>query len=393
MRGIAVLGSTGSIGLSTLDVVSRHPEVYRVVALSANTDVQGMLAQCRAHHPELVAMADPASAQALSSALQSDGIECEVMAGEAGLEAVAAHPAATDVMAAIVGAAGLLPTLAAVRLGRRVLLANKEALVVAGALFMEAARSSGATVLPIDSEHNAIFQCMPTDFTRGLKDVGVARILLTASGGPFRQHSVEQLQGVTPEQACAHPNWDMGRKISIDSATMMNKGLEVIEACWLFDARPNQIQVVVHPQSVIHSLVAYVDGSVLAQLGNPDMRTPIAHALAWPERHAAGVDPLDLFEVARLEFEQPDLQRFPCLRLAFAAVDQGGVAPVVLNAANEVAVAQFLAGRLSFTGIAELVERTLEAYPGETAVDLDGLLAVDNSARRLAEQLLPASVT
>jgi 1-deoxy-D-xylulose-5-phosphate reductoisomerase len=393
MRGVAILGSTGSIGVSTLDVVGRHPEHYRVVALSANTDVDGMLAQCRAHRPELVAMADPPSAQRLAAALQAEGIRCDVMAGDAGLDAVAAHPDATDVMAAIVGAAGLLPTLAAVRQGRRVLLANKEALVVAGALFMQAARASGATVLPIDSEHNAIFQCMPTDFTRGLTEVGVARILLTASGGPFREHSLEQLQDVTPDQACAHPNWDMGRKISIDSATMMNKGLEVIEACWLFDARPSQIQVVVHPQSVIHSLVAYVDGSVLAQLGNPDMRTPIAHALAWPARHAAGVDPLDLFEVARLEFEPPDLQRFPCLRLAFAAVDAGGTAPVVLNAANEIAVARFLDGELGFTGIAELVERALEAHPQDPADDLDQLLAVDRSARRLAEQLLPAAVT
>jgi 1-deoxy-D-xylulose-5-phosphate reductoisomerase len=314
------------------------------------------------------------------------------MTGEAGLEAVAAHPEAEVVMAAIVGAAGLLPTLAAVRLGRRVLLANKEALVVSGALFKAAAQESGATVLPIDSEHNAIFQCMPPDFARGLGDVGVVRILLTASGGPFRQHSIEALAEVTPEQACAHPNWDMGRKISVDSATMMNKGLEVIEAHWLFDASPDQIQVVVHPQSVIHSLVEYVDGSVLAQLGNPDMRTPIAHALAWPERRAAGVRPLDLFAVGRLDFEPPDLERFPCLRVAFDAISAGGTAPTILNAANEVAVAHFLAGRLGFTEIAGLVEQTLEGHEVVPVDDLEQLLDVDRSARRYAEQLLKSRV-
>lgn len=392
MRGIAILGSTGSIGVSTLDVVSRHPDQYRVVALSANTDVEGMLAQCRVHRPSLVAMANPDAARQLVDRLLAEDLPCEVMAGERGLEAVATHPDASDVMAAIVGAAGLLPTLAAVQHGRRILLANKEALVVAGALFMQAARASGATVLPIDSEHNAIFQCMPPDFSRGLARVGVARILLTASGGPFRRHSLAQLKDVTPEQACAHPNWDMGRKISIDSATMMNKGLEVIEACWLFDARPDQIQVVVHPQSVIHSLVEYVDGSVLAQLGNPDMRTPIAHALAWPDRHTAGVGSLDLFAVSRLDFEPPDLERFPCLRLAFQAIEAGGVAPVVLNAANEVAVAGFLNGRIGFTQIAELVELTLENHPRGPVIDLEQLLAVDQSSRRTAEQVLLSKV-
>jgi 1-deoxy-D-xylulose-5-phosphate reductoisomerase len=388
VKGVSILGSTGSIGLSTLDVVARHPQAYRVVALSANTDVQGMLSQCRAHRPELVAMADASAADALSKALREEGLACDVMTGEAGLEAVAAHPDAEVVMAAIVGAAGLLPTLAAVRLGRRVLLANKEALVVSGALFKAAAQESGATVLPIDSEHNAIFQCMPPDFARGLGDVGVVRILLTASGGPFRQHSIEALAGVTPEQACAHPNWDMGRKISVDSATMMNKGLEVIEAHWLFDASPDQIQVVVHPQSVIHSLVEYVDGSVLAQLGNPDMRTPIAHALAWPERRAAGVRPLDLFAIGRLDFEPPDLERFPCLRVAFDAIASGGTAPTILNAANEVAVAHFLTGRLGFTEIAGLVEQTLEGHAVVPVDDLEQLLDVDRSARRYAEQLL-----
>ncbi|MGB5452101.1 MAG: 1-deoxy-D-xylulose-5-phosphate reductoisomerase [Sedimenticolaceae bacterium] len=386
MKGVAILGSTGSIGVSTLDVVARHPDLYRVVALSANTDVRGILAQCREFRPELAAMADPGSARSLKDALAAEGIGTEVMAGSAGLEAVATHPDASDLMAAIVGAAGVLPTLAAVRLGRRVLLANKEALVVSGALFMAAAAASGAQILPIDSEHNALFQCLPPNFAEGLERAGVESILLTASGGPFRRHSLAELHDVTPQQACAHPNWDMGRKISVDSATMMNKGLEVIEARWLFDARPDQVRVVVHPQSVIHSMVQYVDGSVLAQLGNPDMRTPIAHALAWPQRHGSGVAPLDLFEIARLDFEPPDLQRFPCLRLAFEAITEGGTAPAVLNAANEVAVARFLEGRLRFTAIAEVVERTLASYPHGAAEDLLELLDADARARVLAEQ-------
>ena len=392
MKNIAILGSTGSIGVSTLDVVTRHPDRYRVVALSANTDVRGMLAQCLEHRPELVAMADEASAKALADALGVEGLNIEVMAGNAGLEAVATHPAATDLMAAIVGAAGVLPTLAAVRLGRRILLANKEALVVAGALFMAEAQASGAEILPIDSEHNAVFQCMPVDFGDGLTSVGVEKILLTASGGPFRNRALSELRHVTPEQACDHPNWDMGRKISVDSATMMNKGLEVIEARWLFNASPTQIEVVVHPQSVIHSLVQYVDGSVLAQLGNPDMRTPIAHALAWPQRHSAGVQHLDLLAVARLDFEPPDMQRFPCLRLAFEAITTGGSAPAVLNAANEVAVARFLDGKLGFTQIAEVVERTLAQMALTSADDLAELLAIDASARTLAEQQITYAV-
>ncbi|MCB1791555.1 MAG: 1-deoxy-D-xylulose-5-phosphate reductoisomerase [Gammaproteobacteria bacterium] len=392
MRGISILGSTGSIGQSTLDVVARHPDAYRVVGLAANSDVDGMLAQCRRFRPALAALADAGAAARLRAAVADEGLGVDVMAGVAGLDAVATHPDASDVMAAIVGAAGVLPTLAAVRLGRRILLANKEALVVSGALFMAEARASGATILPIDSEHNAVFQCLPADFGHGLAQVGVERILLTASGGPFRQRTLAELHDVTPEQACAHPNWRMGRKISVDSATMMNKGLEVIEARWLFDARPEQIQVVVHPQSVIHSMVQYVDGSVLAQLGNPDMRTPIAHALAWPQRHAAGVAPLDLFAVARLDFEPPDLQRFACLRLAYDAVAQGGTAPAVLNAANEVAVAQFLERRLGFTQIAEVVERTLDAFPHAHADDLEALLDADGRARAHAEQLVANGV-
>ena len=388
MRGVAILGSTGSIGVSTLDVIARHPERYQVVALSAHRDVQGMLDQCRQFRPSLAAMADPAAATALQRAVAAEGLGVEVMAGPAGLDAVATHPDATDLMAAIVGAAGVLPTLAAVRLGRRILLANKEALVVSGALFMAAAKASGAQILPIDSEHNAVFQCLPPGFGGGLDRVGVEHILLTASGGPFRCRPLSELHDVTPVQACAHPNWEMGRKISVDSATMMNKGLEVIEARWLFDAHPEQIRVVVHPQSVIHSMVQYVDGSVLAQLGNPDMRTPIAHALAWPERHSSGVAMLDLFEIARLDFEPPDLVRFPCLRLAFEAVMAGGTAPAVLNAANEVAVARFLDGELGFTGIAEVVERTLDSIDIGAADSLDELLAVDAHARGIAEQQL-----
>jgi 1-deoxy-D-xylulose-5-phosphate reductoisomerase len=366
--------------------VARHPEQYRVVALSANTDVDGLFDQCRRFRPQLAAMADPVSAAELVRRVKAAGLKIEVMSGSGGLEAVATHPDASDLMAAIVGAVGVLPTLAAARLGRRILLANKEALVVAGALFMATVERYGARLLPIDSEHNAVFQCLPSHFGSGLDRAGVKSILLTASGGPFRQRPLDELLRVTPDEACNHPNWSMGRKISVDSATMMNKGLEVIEARWLFDARPEQIKVVIHPQSVIHSMVQYVDGSVLAQLGNPDMRTPIAHALAWPERHAAGVADLDLFEVARLDFEPPDLQRFPCLALAFDAIAAGGTAPAVLNAANEVAVARFLDGNLAFTRIAAVVESTLARFDHAEAGDLDALLQVDSEARKLAEQ-------
>ncbi len=392
MIGVSVLGATGSIGLSTLDVVARNPGRYRVVALSANTDVEGLARLCLSHRPELAAMADPACAEALARRLADQAPEIRVLGGEEGLVAAATHPGADQVMAAIVGAAGLVPALAAVRAGRRILLANKEALVVAGALFMQEVARHGAEVLPIDSEHNAIFQCMPGDFRRGLDRVGVTRILLTASGGPFRTRDPASLDAVTPEEACAHPNWDMGRKISVDSATMMNKGLELIEARWLFDARPDQIQVVVHPQSVIHSMVEYADGSVLAQLGNPDMRTPIAHAMAWPERHASGVAPLDLFQVARLDFEPPDPRRFPCLRLAFEAIESGGTAPAVLNAANEVAVARFLDHRLRFTDIPRLIEQTLHAVAPGDAASLEGLMAVDAEARRVAERIADGMV-
>jgi len=394
VKGVCILGATGSIGISTLDVVARHPGRYRVVALTANRDAEGLAAQCRRHRPALAVMAE-AGAAARLRALLADMVDApEILAGPAALEQVAALPEVDIVMAAIVGAAGLLPTLAAARAGKRLLLANKEALVVAGEILMATAAAGGATLLPIDSEHNAIFQCMPPGYEAGLERVGVERILLTASGGPFRDRPLAELARVTPDQACAHPNWSMGRKISVDSATMMNKGLELIEASWLFGTRPERIQIVIHPQSVIHSLVQYVDGSVLAQLGNPDMRTPIAHALAWPERLAAGVSPLDLFAVGRLDFAPPSLDRFPCLSLAIQAAETGGTAPAILNAANEVAVAAFLEGRIGFTRIAEVVDRTLERLPVQTvaAGGLETLLEADRQARSLAEQSLPPGV-
>ena len=393
MIGVTVLGSTGSIGLSTLDVLRRHPERFRVVALTANRDVRTLAAQCREFSPSYAVLADALAARALGDALADTPGAPEVLSGIAGLERVAALDQADYVMAAIVGAAGLLPTLAAVRGGKRVLLANKESLVVAGELLIRSAREKGATLLPIDSEHNAVFQCLPGDFCRGLCQVGVSRILLTASGGPFRDRALGELDRVTPEEACAHPNWSMGRKISVDSATMMNKGLEVIEACWLFGTTPEKIEVVLHPQSVIHSLVEYVDGSVLAQLGNPDMRTPIAHALAWPERIPSGVPGLDLFAVGRLDFAPPDLTRFPCLDLAYQAARAGGTAPAVLNAANEVAVSSFLHHRLAFTDIARVVERTLDHLPRENVESLDQLLETDRRAREVAEQSLSGLVS
>ncbi len=386
MKGITVLGSTGSIGVSTLDVVARHPDRFRVVALSANRDVEAMVGQCLRFRPAHAVMADADAAQRLAERLAAEGCGTEVLAGAEGLERIATLEEVELVMAAIVGAAGLMPTMAAARAGKRILLANKEALVMSGPLFMEAVRDSGAVLLPVDSEHNAIFQCMPADFSRGLEPVGVRQILLTASGGPFRERNLDSLEEVTPEQACAHPNWEMGRKISVDSATMMNKGLEVIEACWLFDAPLERIQVVLHPQSVIHSLVEYVDGSVLAQLGSPDMRTPIAHALAWPERIEAGVERLDLFEVARLDFERPDFDRFPCLRLAYEAMAAGGTATTVLNAANEIAVEAFLDNRLRFTRISRVIEQTLEALPAGPVTSIECVLAADHRAREVARE-------
>lgn len=385
---ICVLGATGSIGLSTLDVIARHPERYQVFALTGFSRVAELKVLCLQHRPVFAVTADEASARVLREALRAAGLNTEVLAGEAGLCEVAAHPAVDAVMAAIVGAAGLRPTLAAVRAGKKVLLANKEALVMSGDLFMQAVQENGATLLPIDSEHNAIFQCLPVDHARGLKAVGVRRILLTASGGPFRETPLAELAHVSPEQACAHPNWSMGRKISVDSASMMNKGLELIEACWLFAAHPDQVEVVIHPQSVIHSLVDYVDGSVLAQLGNPDMRTPIANALAWPERIDSGVAPLDLFAVARLDFQRPDEQRFPCLRLARQAAEVGGSAPAMLNAANEVAVAAFLERRIRFPDIARMIEEVLQREAVIAVESLDAVFAADARARVLARDWL-----
>ncbi|MDH4610929.1 1-deoxy-D-xylulose-5-phosphate reductoisomerase [Pseudomonas sp. BN102] len=385
---ITVLGATGSIGLSTLDVIARHPDRYQVFALSGFSRLSELEALCLRHRPEFAVVPDADAARHLQGGLLAAGLRTRVLVGVPGLCEVAAHPEVDAVMAAIVGAAGLEPTLAAVEAGKRVLLANKEALVMSGALFMQAVRRSGAVLLPIDSEHNAIFQCLPRDYSRGLESVGVRRILLTASGGPFREMPLEQLPGVSPEQACAHPNWSMGRKISVDSASMMNKGLELIEACWLFDARPAQVEVVIHPQSVIHSLVDYVDGSVLAQLGNPDMRTPISHALSWPERMDSGVSPLDLFAVARLDFQAPDEQRFPCLRLARLAAEEGGSAPAMLNAANEVAVAAFLDRRIRFTEIASIIDEVLNREAATAVETLDAVLQADAHARAAAQQWL-----
>ncbi|MDG4562481.1 MAG: 1-deoxy-D-xylulose-5-phosphate reductoisomerase [Candidatus Competibacter sp.] len=389
--GVAILGSTGSIGVSTLDVLRRHPDRFRVAALTAHRDVEALFQQCLMHEPDVAVLADAAAAERLRERLRVAGQSVEVLAGVSGLERAATLPEVAYVMAAIVGAAGLPPTLAAARAGKRVLLANKEALVMAGPLFMAAIRQHGAELLPIDSEHNALFQCLPADFASiGLAAAGVRRLLLTGSGGPFRTAPLAQLADATPEQACAHPNWNMGRKISVDSATMMNKGLEVIEAHWLFEAPTATIEVVVHPQSVIHSMVEYRDGSVLAQLGNPDMRTPIAHALAWPRRLASGVTFLDFARLGKLEFQAPDFARFPCLRLAFAALEAGGTAPAVLNAANEVAVQAFLDRRIRFTDIAAVVEYALEWVPTSAAEELAAILDGDLQARTVAARWIAA---
>ena len=388
---ITVLGATGSIGLSTLDVVRRNSKRYQVVALTANRDVDRLLELCLEHQPRFAAMADADAADQLRRRLHAQAPDIEVLGGADALITVAGMDGVDCVMAGIVGAAGLMPTLEAVRCGKRVLLANKEALVMSGALFMQQVHAGGATLLPVDSEHNAIFQCMPHDYVPGSgQPDGVTNILLTASGGPFRTTPLEQLSNITPEQACAHPNWDMGRKISVDSATMMNKGLEVIEACWLFSMSESQVEVIIHPQSVIHSMVQYRDGSVLAQLGNPDMRTPIAHSLSWPERIDAGVDALDMFRVGRLDFEAPDLERFPCLRLAQEAWRAGGTASAILNAANEVAVQAFLEGGIAFTAIPGIIETTLEKISPREADSLDVILEDDSAARDCASQLIKA---
>jgi len=392
--GVVVLGATGSIGVSTLDVLARHADRFRVVALTAHSNAQRLLEQCRVYRPDFAVLVDVQRARQFEADIRAAGLPTQVLAGEGALVDVAAHASADYVMAAIVGAAGLQPALAAARHGKRVLLANKEALVMSGRLFMDAVEQGKATLVPIDSEHNAIFQCLPTGYMQSQgaarRAAGVKRIILTASGGPFLRAPADALRTVTPDQACAHPRWSMGRKISVDSATLMNKGLELIEACLLFGVPASQVQVLVHPQSIVHSLVEYQDGSVLAQMGNPDMRTPIAHALGCPERLASGVESLDLARIGQLDFEPPDEQRFPSLRLARAAAVAGGSAPAVLNAANEVAVAAFLGGRVAFTGIADLNERVLNAHSVTQLNTLDEVLAADAWARHQANAALAA---
>ncbi len=387
MNTISILGATGSIGQSTLDVIARHPDKFRLFAVTANTQVDKMAQICRDYHPEIAVMADEASANALYQQLKDlKGIT--VLSGEAGLIQAASDTQVDVVMAAIVGSVGLMPTLSAVRAGKRVLLANKESLVMAGHLFMREVAQHNAELLPIDSEHNAIFQCLPGDYAKGLKRKGVSRILLTGSGGPFRETPLDQFATITPEQAIAHPNWSMGPKISVDSATMMNKGLELIEACWLFDVDESFVQIVLHPQSIIHSMVAYNDGSVLAQMGNPDMRTPIANALGWPERIESGVEPLDLVAVSTLDFADADELRFPCLRLARHAMQQGGTSTAILNAANEKAVEAFLQNRVPFTRIPEIIEHTMDKVTSHNSDELPQILHDDQVARDFVDQQL-----
>ncbi len=388
LRRVSLLGASGSIGDSALDVIARHPDRFAVVALAAHRQWEKLAELCRRYRPPVAALLDPAAARSLEQALAGQGLPTRVLAGEAGLIEAATLPEADTVLAAIVGAAGLAPTLAAAHAGKRILLANKEALVIGGAAFMAAVEAGGATLVPIDSEHNAIFQCLPPHYARDPKAAGVRRILLTASGGPFRTRALCELARVTPEEACAHPKWVMGRKISVDSATMMNKGLEVIEAHWLFGVPRSAIEVVIHPESVIHSLVEYVDGSVLAQLSNPDMRTPIAQALAFPDRVDAGVDALELARQRTLSFEAPDLDRFPCLKLAFEALDSGGTAPAVLNAANEIAVAAFLDRRIRYTDIVTACAETLARLPSQPVRALADALGADAEARVIARACL-----
>ncbi|HAF01371.1 MAG TPA: 1-deoxy-D-xylulose-5-phosphate reductoisomerase [Methylophilaceae bacterium] len=385
MQKVTILGSTGTIGQQTLDVISRHASQFEVYALAANSRVDEILQQCIAFNPRFAVLLDSVAASKLRALLKTHHSQVEVLEGMSGLEQISSATEVDVVMAAIVGAAGLKPALAAAHAGKRILLANKETLVMAGSLFMEAVKQGGATLLPIDSEHNAIFQVMPLKQCEHLAEGGVRKIILTASGGPFRKYSNAQLQQVTTELALKHPNWVMGAKITIDSATLMNKGLEVIEAHWLFNAKPEQIDVVVHPQSVIHSMVEYIDGSVLAQLGNPDMRTPIAYALGYPERIASGVASLNLLEVAKLEFEAPDVERFPCLRLAYDALKQAGTASTILNAVNEVAVSAFLNKKIHFLDISKVIEQALTKMPSVAVESLEHILAVDAEARTFAE--------
>lgn len=382
-----MLGATGSIGQSTLDIVARHPDLYSLYALTANNNHQKMLQLCRQFVPPFAVMRDVESAQRLQQEIRD--LPTEVLAGEAALAEVAGADGVDIVVAAIVGAVGLMPTLAAVRAGKRILLANKEALVMAGALFMDEVMQYGAELLPVDSEHNAIFQCLPPgSVSKGVAGAGVRKIILTGSGGPFRDIDVESLEDVTPEQACAHPNWDMGPKISVDSATMMNKGLELIEACWMFAVEQDDVEILLHRQSIVHSMVAYNDGSVIAQMGNPDMRTPLANALAWPDRIESGVEPLDLLQVSQLDFTLADEERYPCLKLAREAWHQGGTSMTVLNAANEIAVEHFLSRQIKFTEIPKLITKVMEKSTIKPADGLDSIMRADFNARELARQLV-----
>jgi 1-deoxy-D-xylulose-5-phosphate reductoisomerase len=385
-KGVTILGSTGSVGKSTLDVIARHPDRFKVVALTANSDFQQLAEQASKFEADYAVIADQSLFPDLQKALSLLDCHTTALCGETALKDVVALDDTEMVMAAIVGAAGLEPSLHAARCGKRLLLANKESMVIAGELFARAARDNGALIIPVDSEHNALFQALPADFCGNLDECGVEKLVLTASGGPFLDTPLEDLQNITPEQACKHPNWDMGRKISVDSATLINKGLEVIEARWLFNARPDQINVVVHPQSIIHSMVSYRDGSVIAQLGMPDMRTPIAHSLAWPERIEAGVERLHLPDLSGLEFREPDLQRFPGLGLAFSVLESGGNSAVIMNAANECAVEAFLEGRISFTAIPELVDRTLQSASPASVNSLEEVLEFDRLGRDITKQ-------
>ncbi|MEN8207201.1 MAG: 1-deoxy-D-xylulose-5-phosphate reductoisomerase [Pseudomonadota bacterium] len=387
-KGVTILGATGSVGVNTLDVVARNPEHFRIIALTANTRADRLLGQCRQFKPVYAVMRDHYGAQWLEARIQEEGLHVKVLCGDQGLSESVSLPETDIVMSSIVGAAGLMPTLSAMTAGKRVLLANKEPLVMSGRIILDTMKQSGAELIPIDSEHNAIFQCMPAGYQPGTYEPGVKRILLTCSGGPFLRSSTEELMHVTPEQACNHPKWRMGRKISVDSATLMNKGLELIEACWLFSTRPEQVQIVIHPQSVVHSMVEYQDGSVLAQLGNPDMRTPISHAMGWPDRIESGVGSLDLFDIARLDFEPPDFDRFPCLKLATAAAHSGGTAPAILNASNEAAVQAFLDQRIGFLDIYRAIEYTMDRVTANSDRELEQVLDDDTRAREIANQFI-----
>ncbi len=388
MKGLAVLGSTGTVGEATLDVATRHPDRFRIVALAAHSNHEALFAQVERHRPDYVALVDRPAAARLAHRVAEAGLPTRVLPGQESLEAIATLSEVDVVMAAVVGAAGLASTMAAVGAGKQILLANKEALVLAGPLLIDCARRSGAAILPIDSEHNAVYQCLPSGSSTGRAPLGVTRVILTASGGPFLRARREELVAATPEQAVAHPNWRMGPKISVDSATLMNKGLELIEACHLFGLVPDAVRVVIHPQSIVHALVEFQDGSVLAQLSRPDMRVPIAHALGWPERLASGVTAVDLLQVAKLSFEDPDLERFPCLGLAQSAARSGGTMPAVLNAANEIAVAAFLGRRLNFAGIAAVIESVLQQHEASPVNSLADALAADAWARERAERAL-----